>query len=303
MKYDGITRRMRSRAPWRRGRHVALGSVAVLAVLAGGVAYATIPDAGTGLIHGCYSNTTGALRVIDPAHSSCAAGETSLNWNQRGLRWRGAWSATTAYAVGDGVVSSGSGYIAKVANTNSQPPSTNWSLLAARGAPGATGATGPQGPSGVTTMVHYNPSGPTNPGSWQFLGTAPVESFVDANTAAEVTGSVDIASNDGNGIFSELGVCYEPVGGDTVTNVALVAPEFQAPTDSFFAQTVSGVVGNLPTGGYLVGLCSQDETSNVLHGAASGTVIMAETASGVSTASTHSSTQSALKSQPASSKR
>jgi hypothetical protein len=38
-------------------------AVAVLAVLvaAGGVAVAAIPDAGTGVFHGCYSTETGAL--------------------------------------------------------------------------------------------------------------------------------------------------------------------------------------------------------------------------------------------------
>lgn len=43
-----------------------------------------IPDAGTGVIHGCYDNSTGALRVIDPSNSSCSASETALNWNGRG---------------------------------------------------------------------------------------------------------------------------------------------------------------------------------------------------------------------------
>ena len=44
-----------------------IGVVAGLA-LAGGVAYATIPDA-NGVIHGCYKKS-GDLRVIDPASTS-----------------------------------------------------------------------------------------------------------------------------------------------------------------------------------------------------------------------------------------
>ncbi len=59
-------------------------STAAVFVALGGVAYATIPDAGTGLIHGCYSNSNGALRVVDPATSECVNGETGLNWNQAG---------------------------------------------------------------------------------------------------------------------------------------------------------------------------------------------------------------------------
>jgi hypothetical protein len=55
------------------------------AVLAGGVAYAAIPDAG-GVIHGCYAKKDGTLRVIDTgAGGSCTATkETSLNWSQTG---------------------------------------------------------------------------------------------------------------------------------------------------------------------------------------------------------------------------
>jgi hypothetical protein len=47
------------------------------------VAYASIPDSG-GIIHGCYQQYTGALRVIDTAKSACKVAETSLDWNQTG---------------------------------------------------------------------------------------------------------------------------------------------------------------------------------------------------------------------------
>ncbi len=57
-----------------------------------------------------------------------------------GMVWRGAWSSATAYASGDGVSSGGSSYIATAANTNSQPPSANWNLLAQQGAAGSAGS-------------------------------------------------------------------------------------------------------------------------------------------------------------------
>lgn len=50
--------------------------------LAGGLAWASIPDAG--VIHGCYKNVSGDLRVVDSATSSCKNNETSLVWNQAG---------------------------------------------------------------------------------------------------------------------------------------------------------------------------------------------------------------------------
>ncbi len=55
-----------------------------LVLAASGVAVAAIPDS-SGVIHGCYSNRTGALRVIDvSAGDSCSAKETVLTWNEEG---------------------------------------------------------------------------------------------------------------------------------------------------------------------------------------------------------------------------
>jgi hypothetical protein len=118
----------------RRRWIVVLGLGVVLALGAGGIALAVIPDAGTRVIHGCYNTTSGALRVIDPGKGqSCAAGEASLDWNQRGLNWRGNWSSTASYNIGDAVLSNGYVYSAKVANTNSKPPSANWTVFASQG--------------------------------------------------------------------------------------------------------------------------------------------------------------------------
>ena len=131
---------------WLRGHRLALGSVAAFLLVAGGVAYAAIPDAKTGVIHGCYSKTTGALRVIDPSKSqSCAAGEAALNWNQSGIRWRGAWTSTITYAVNDAVSSNGQSYIAVAKSTGSAPPGAAWALLASKGDTGAPGAPGQPG--------------------------------------------------------------------------------------------------------------------------------------------------------------
>jgi len=59
-----------------------LGAVAVAA--AGSIAWASIPDQ-SGVIHGCYDTSTGALRVIDTDRGDmCSETEQSLDWNQRG---------------------------------------------------------------------------------------------------------------------------------------------------------------------------------------------------------------------------
>ena len=63
-----ITRR---RAAW-------VAATAVLALgLAGGIAYATIPDS-NGAIHACYGSANGQLRAVDPA-GSCRPSETAID--------------------------------------------------------------------------------------------------------------------------------------------------------------------------------------------------------------------------------
>ena len=72
-----------TRRLFRRG--VVLAVVAV-ALAAGGVAYASIPDS-SGVIHGCYITGTGQLRVYDSQSSTakkCGSNEKPLNWNQTG---------------------------------------------------------------------------------------------------------------------------------------------------------------------------------------------------------------------------
>lgn len=69
-----------------RGRRRAVVGITALAGLAAGavVAYAAIPDS-NGLIHGCYTRNSGALRVIDTdTGQTCGTKETALNWSQTG---------------------------------------------------------------------------------------------------------------------------------------------------------------------------------------------------------------------------
>jgi hypothetical protein len=68
-----------------RGRWVIASSLAIV-LLAGGVAFAvgTIPGE-DGVIHGCYNNSKGTLRVIDATTDSCNDRETAISWNQQGV--------------------------------------------------------------------------------------------------------------------------------------------------------------------------------------------------------------------------
>jgi hypothetical protein len=60
-----------------------IAAIVVGVVVAAGVAKATIPDSG-GVIHGCYKQSSGAMRVIDQgAGDACKSSETALDWSQQ----------------------------------------------------------------------------------------------------------------------------------------------------------------------------------------------------------------------------
>ncbi len=95
----------------KRQTHTPAVAAGVLA-LAGGVAYATIPDA-NGVIHGCYSMTSGRLRVIDSgAGQACTPCEKPLNWSQAGAQPPGPGAALAyAHVKADGTIDNDSGNI------------------------------------------------------------------------------------------------------------------------------------------------------------------------------------------------
>src|SRR5258706_7450679 len=63
--------------PRLRPSHAMARAIAALVVALGGDAFASIPGP-DGMISSCYSNTNGALRVVDSTSTSCARGETAL---------------------------------------------------------------------------------------------------------------------------------------------------------------------------------------------------------------------------------
>lgn len=77
--------------PLGLSKTVKIGAVALGLSLAtfAGVSYASVPDT-DGTIHGCYTTSSGALRVIDPSTGgSCYSYETGISWNspQSGLKY------------------------------------------------------------------------------------------------------------------------------------------------------------------------------------------------------------------------
>src|SRR6266550_998603 len=111
------------------------GAVALVAFTVGGgvlvvaAAGGLIPDP-LGVIHGCYDNVTGAMRVI-AGPTNCTATETHLTWNQVGAPGAtGAGGATGATGADGATGATGA--------------------TGAGGATGATGATGAGGATGAT---------------------------------------------------------------------------------------------------------------------------------------------------------
>lgn len=75
-----------------------------------------------------------------------------------GMVWKGVWSASALYAIGDAVQSNGVTYIAVAPSTSDQPPSIAWNLVAASGAAGVsvTGSSVGPGAACPTGGVKYS---------------------------------------------------------------------------------------------------------------------------------------------------
>ena len=137
---------------WTR-RWLRLFAVATaLFAVAGGIAYATIPDSGN-VYTGCMLKNVGTVRLIDPSlpshnlMSHCTPFETKINWNQEGQ----AGTPGPAGPKGDTGVTGAKGET----GPRSRRRATARRATPARPGPtvrngpkGDTGATGPAGPHG-----------------------------------------------------------------------------------------------------------------------------------------------------------
>ena len=159
----------------RARTRIIMAGLALGAALAGGVAWATIPD-GSGVYTACKLNVTGTIRLIDPSlpsssfHSKCTNYETKITWNQQGPA--GPMGATgPAGPVGP------KGETGAAGADGPQGP---------KGDAGATGPAGPQGPKG--DQGPQGPAGGLN--GWEVVTSAQVNvgglfnSFTDAVCSA-----------------------------------------------------------------------------------------------------------------------
>ena len=185
--------------------------------IAGGVAYATIPDSG-GVIHGCYNNA-GHLRVIQSGQS-CRKHEETLNWNQKGKPGPAGPAGNQGPAGPAGAQGPAGG-----ARGPAGP-------VGPAGSAGPVGPSGPVGP-GVSAWFRTGPQGEViasgpgsvlvtaqgygyyNVGNGNTSGCGAIGTSNDGNisTGANGAASVSVYPEGGNGVFVELWQAHWPLSG------------------------------------------------------------------------------------------
>lgn len=135
---------------------------------------------------------------------------------------------------------------------------------------------GRQGPSGVVAIANFDP-GETDVNTSStpaFAGTPATVTVTNRRTTALVTATLDLGSTNGT-VLANLEVCYQGSGA-TVFTAGRVQPDFTGDAGAYYAQTISGAIGNLRAGTYKVGICTDSESANVLHGFGYGTVLVVQ---------------------------
>lgn len=140
------------------------------------------------------------------------------------LTFRGPYSASVPYSVGDTVAKNGSSYISVVAHNTGNDPATdsgsNWALLAAQGAQGIQGIQGVQGDQGFPGVQGaqgaIGPTGPIGP-TGNTGPTGPPVNFLSAYSASYSYAVGDAVSENGS---SYISLVAPNTGNDPATDVA-----------------------------------------------------------------------------------
>jgi hypothetical protein len=183
---------MRTRMSSLRSRLVValVGAGAMAAV--GSVAYATIPDSTSGVIHSCYSQSLGTWRPIDYPTQKCKSGETQLDFNQRGPQGPtgpagpagkdGVSITSTSLAQGD----------PNCVNGGSRFDSASGTTYACNGTNGKDGAQGPPGPPGISNYQVVTAAGDDTTSLSQATARCPAGT-TSIGGGAEIAGGIGAA--------------------------------------------------------------------------------------------------------------
>ncbi len=228
---------------WTR-RWLRLFAVATaLFAVAGGIAYATIPDSGN-VYTGCMLKNIGTVRLIDPSlpshnlMSHCTALETKITWNQQGQ----AGTPGPAGPKGDTGAPGPKGDTGPAGADGAQGPKGDTGPAGADGAQGPkgdTGATGPQGPQG-----ERGPAGPNTvfSGSVNPNGTPQESGFTVQHTAGSGLYRIDFPAGSFTGNAGKFLIAtVTPIGPATSVNFASsIAPIAADGSGSFEVQFSGG---------------------------------------------------------------
>jgi Phage Tail Collar Domain/Collagen triple helix repeat (20 copies) len=231
-------------------------TVALFAVV-GGVAYATIPDAG-GVYHACLKN--GMIRIIDPATEQCKSNETEITWSQQGQPGP-AGPVGPAGPQGAAGKDGATGATGPTGPAGPTGPKGDTGAQGPAGPGGATGAQGPAGPQGPQGPV--GPQGPQGPSGTDTTADAFVNHFgtnTNGATAANgetctlgqilLTASVNrtaggvpasgqvLPINQNTALFSLIGTTY---GGNGTTTFALPDMRALAPNNMTYSICTAGI--------------------------------------------------------------
>lgn len=183
--------------------------ITATAAVFGVAVFVSIPDSG-GVIHACYSNSNGSVRLVDSA-ANCKNNETAITWNQTG-------AAGPQGAVGP---QGPAGPTGPQGTPGPQGPQ------GATGSQGPIGQTGPQGPQGqpgpAGPQGSAGPQGPQGPaGTSRAFGSV----FPGANPAF----------NGASGLFGWVSVTQ----GDFPGAYCLTAPATVGPTTTVLMLSAGG---------------------------------------------------------------
>jgi hypothetical protein len=225
--------------PLKGRRLVAVAAGVTAALVAGGVAYATIPNGG--VYTACAQKTNGALRLIDPsAGQSCGQSENQVTWNQTGPPGQTGGTGATGNTGATGATGATGG-------------NGNDGKNGATGDTGATGATGATGPSvGLNDTNHLEQSVTIPAGDETVVATmsnVPAGSYIITGKVGLVSFSQDlnqgvqcdlVADGDQDHSFAELG--FLP-GGVRFATVPLILSHTFTMTGSVTLQCSAGLEG------------------------------------------------------------
>jgi hypothetical protein len=200
-----------------------------------------------------------------------------------GFVGRGAWTSIALYNANDVVSYNNNSYLANNANTNSAPPSVNWTLLAAQGAAGTITNTvrTPTAISPLTGGLPVNPVGPLEASEYAplysvnerlyrtFQVTTPADTtfatpVFSLNVDADTTLIDPALTEDTNFIWRCRDVSEEGINSDWMTTQAFLTKDYSVNTPTVTVEGSPSSVNQQPLLTLSAYTTSPDQTATYL---------------------------------------